>query len=267
MPAFTTKHIRLPELPHFVYAKDSRRAAGLSVGVDLTPDGACTFHCVYCKVDRSNDARAPRPGAQNVAEAVAGLLVHLAVQGSRPVDIAFAGSGEPLSATAFADALRAVLDVRDRGPFPTIPVRILTSGVGLQRPDLRALLVETESRGVDVWLKLDAGSASDFARVNAPNLAFQDWLEGVRALGRARRVTLQAMLFETPGRARVDIDAWLARVAALCDEGVRVEQVQIVTLSDPSHAETDARAIATAELEAIAARLRSLTGLRVDVYV
>ena len=37
----------------YVYPVISRRSSGLSIGVNLNPDTACNFDCVYCQVDRS----------------------------------------------------------------------------------------------------------------------------------------------------------------------------------------------------------------------
>jgi hypothetical protein len=37
----------------FVYAVVSRRAGGLSIGLNLNPDKVCNFDCPYCQVDRS----------------------------------------------------------------------------------------------------------------------------------------------------------------------------------------------------------------------
>ncbi len=36
----------------YVYAVVSRRALGLSIGVNLNPDKVCNFDCPYCQVDR-----------------------------------------------------------------------------------------------------------------------------------------------------------------------------------------------------------------------
>ncbi|MCH8853818.1 MAG: radical SAM protein, partial [Planctomycetes bacterium] len=37
----------------YVYPVISRRSHGLSIGVNLNPDKACNFDCVYCQVDRA----------------------------------------------------------------------------------------------------------------------------------------------------------------------------------------------------------------------
>ena len=37
----------------YCYPVISRRSRGLSLGVNLNPDQACNFDCVYCEVDRT----------------------------------------------------------------------------------------------------------------------------------------------------------------------------------------------------------------------
>ena len=48
-PLFTS-HPREFEENRYVYAVLSRRAGGVSIGVNLNPDKRCNFRCVYCQV-------------------------------------------------------------------------------------------------------------------------------------------------------------------------------------------------------------------------
>ena len=41
----------------YVYPVISRRSGGLSLGVNLNPDAACNFDCIYCQVDRTVEPR------------------------------------------------------------------------------------------------------------------------------------------------------------------------------------------------------------------
>lgn len=36
----------------FIYVVISPRAKGLSIGINMNPDGQCNFDCSYCEVDR-----------------------------------------------------------------------------------------------------------------------------------------------------------------------------------------------------------------------
>src|SRR5215813_13796461 len=47
------RHERTFENFRFVYPVLSRRAGGISLGINLNPDKVCNFDCIYCQVDRT----------------------------------------------------------------------------------------------------------------------------------------------------------------------------------------------------------------------
>ena len=53
-------HRRDLDQNRYVYAVVSRRARGLSIGVNLNPDKVCNFDCPYCQVDRTTPRAARR---------------------------------------------------------------------------------------------------------------------------------------------------------------------------------------------------------------
>jgi hypothetical protein len=53
-------HRRDLDQNRYVYAVVSRRARGLSIGVNLNPDKVCNFDCPYCQVDRTTPGASPR---------------------------------------------------------------------------------------------------------------------------------------------------------------------------------------------------------------
>ena len=57
------RHERSFEANRFVYPVLSRRAGGLSVGINLNPDKICNFDCIYCQVDRVSPAERPALGS------------------------------------------------------------------------------------------------------------------------------------------------------------------------------------------------------------
>ena len=48
-----TDHRRQLLQNRYVYAVVSRRAKGLSIGINLNVDKICNFDCPYCQVDRT----------------------------------------------------------------------------------------------------------------------------------------------------------------------------------------------------------------------
>ena len=68
----------------YVYPVISRRAGGLSIGINLSADKLCNFHCIYCQVDRGEPA-AERKGQSSRLPLPCSLV-------PAPVEIAAAGS-------------------------------------------------------------------------------------------------------------------------------------------------------------------------------
>ena len=121
----------------YVYAVLSRRARGLSIGVNLNPDKVCNFDCPYCQVDRTTPGG---PAEIDVDVLVAELeaLLERARSGAlwqdplfatapdamrRVADVAFAGDGEPTTPREFpaAAAGRAGRDRPQRLRRPPAP--------------------------------------------------------------------------------------------------------------------------------------------------
>jgi wyosine [tRNA(Phe)-imidazoG37] synthetase (radical SAM superfamily) len=258
----------------YVYAVVSRRARGLSIGVNLNPDKVCNFDCPYCQVDRT----VPGGPSDIVVDRLASeleVLLGWVADGTlwqhppfdtvapplrRVADIAFAGDGEPTTPAAFPAAVAAVRALRDR-LAPGVPVRLLTNSTMLHRARVRAALP-----GIDeVWCKLDAGTEAWYRRVDGTTFPFTRVLKNLDELARERPIVIQSMFCRLGDDAPdgAEIAAWTARVAAIAAVGT-VSQVQIYTVarkpSDATVAPLDA-----ATLERIAEGVRGL-GIPVEVY-
>ena len=124
----------------YVYPVLSRRAGGVSVGINLNPNNACNWHCAYCQVPDLVRGKAPDIDLLLLEHELSGFLADLThgdwmerfvPEGSRVIrDIAFSGNGEPTSAEVFAEAVDRVLRVRDAFGLAAdaVPVRLITNG-------------------------------------------------------------------------------------------------------------------------------------------
>jgi wyosine [tRNA(Phe)-imidazoG37] synthetase (radical SAM superfamily) len=258
-----------------VYAVVSRRARGLSIGLNLNADKVCNFDCPYCQVDRTTPGGPAAVDVARLSEELERLLGWVA-DGTlwdhppfdtaapafrRVADLAFAGDGEPTSAIAFPEAVTAVRTLRDRYGL-AVPVRLLTNATLLHRSRVRAALPGVD----DIWCKLDAGTEAYFRVVDGTTFPFARILRNLRELAQERPIVIQTMFCAMSG-AGPDADeqaAWASRLAEILEAGGRIAEVQVYTVarrpSDARVAPLDA-----ATLEAIAARARAL-GLTVSVH-
>ena len=267
-------HRRELDENRYVYAVVSRRARGLSIGVNLNPDKACNFDCPYCQVDRTTPG-APTPVSvpdltaeleDLLRRANGDLWAHppfdtVAPELRRIADVAFAGDGEPTTPPEFLAAARAAREARDR-LAPGVPLRLLTNAALLHKDRVRAALAEFD----ELWCKLDAGTESYFHVVDGTRLPFRRILDNLLLVARERPIVVQSLFLTLDGSGPDDAEvaAWVGRMREIVSQGGRIGHVQVYTVA---RAPSDPRvgALEAERLEAIAAKARA-GGLDAAVY-
>lgn len=258
----------------YVYAVVSRRAAGLSIGINFNPDKACNFDCPYCQVDRS----VPGGSRELDPDRLVAELDHLlglvnedlwkippfdtaAPALRRVVDLAVAGDGEPTAAPGFASAARLCRERRDAHGI-SVPLRLLTNATLLHRPDVKEGLPFFD----ELWCKLDAGTEAYFQQVDGTRLPFSLILRNLQEISRLRPITLQSMFLQLDGEGPTEQEqeAWGQRIREILEGGGKIAEVQVYTVarkpSDPK-----VGPVSRQFLEGVAAKAEN-AGLRVKVY-
>ncbi len=257
----------------YVYAVLSRRAGGISVGVNLSPHKGCNFDCTYCQVDREAPPRETTVDLERLraelrdvfARASDGSLLDEArFEGvddalRRVADVALSGDGEPTNERWFPAAARIVAEERSRAGFTELPYRIITNGTTFHLETVAATLRFLDDHGLDVWAKLDAGTEAYYRAVDRTAVPFDRVLDNLAACARERPLTIQALFARHHGDAPSDdeIAAWADRLAAIVAGGGRIAWVQVHTISRPP-AEGFVGALTLEELETIAASARAV---------
>lgn len=275
-------HPRTLEDHLFVYAVLSRRAAGISIGVNLSPHKACNFDCTYCQVDRTTPATVKRVDLERLraelratfAMAASGALAALPrFAGADPalrvvVDVALSGDGEPTAEPWFPEAARIVAEERAAAGLHELPYRIITNATRFHEPEVERTLAFLDAHGLDVWAKLDAGTDAYYQVVDRSRVPFTRVLENIAACSRARPTTIQTLFARHHGvpPSAEEIRAWAGRLSDIRDAGGDIPWVQVHTVSRPP-AESFVQPLTLAELEEIADHARrALPGARVVAY-
>src|SRR5437879_5523892 len=135
----------------YVYPVVSRRAGGVSVGINLNPNNACNWRCVYCQVpDLIRGAAPDLDLAQLEAELAAqlediisgGFMQQHVPEGMRRLnDIALSGNGEPTTSHQFAEVIECI--ARQMARFDLIgkiKLVLITNGSQTYRPAVQLAL-------------------------------------------------------------------------------------------------------------------------------
>ncbi|MDX8413741.1 MAG: radical SAM protein [Mariprofundales bacterium] len=173
----TTNHDRDVAGMRYVYPVASRRAGGLSIGVNLNPNNACNWRCCYCQVPNLVRGHAPvidllllRTEFLSMLQQVLRgdfLQRHLPDGMQRLCDVAISGNGEPTSSLQFFDVVALLVDaMAEAGVAPDVRLRLITNGSYCGRDVVQQGLRRMAQRGGEVWIKVDGGDAATISRIN-----------------------------------------------------------------------------------------------------
>jgi wyosine [tRNA(Phe)-imidazoG37] synthetase (radical SAM superfamily) len=255
----------LPLQEGLVYGPVRSRRLGHSLGVNILPRHTklCTFNCSYCQYGWTRRPVAagvpdsePWPAPASVAKVVGQRLQRLLAQGERVDRITLAGNGEPTLHPDFAGVVAALRAMRDASA-PALPIAILSNSSTLEQPAVVEALNSLDER----YMKLDAGEAALFRRVNAAQVPLERVLDGLRRLD---QVVVQSMFVKDRlGRIDNTTDLAVAQwIAAL--QGVAPQAVHVYTI-DRAPAWPYLQPIPAARLDEIGRRARA-AGLVTEVF-
>ena len=178
----TTDHRRDYSGFRYVYPVVSRRAGGVSVGINLNPNNACNWACIYCQVPDLTRGGPPPIDLELLQTELQTLLTdivrgtflqeHVAEDSRRLMDIAFSGNGEPTSADEFPAAVDLVVALmRQLDLLPDLKLRLITNGSLMHREGVQTGIRTIGAAGGEVWFKVDRGTEDGIEHVNGIRLA------------------------------------------------------------------------------------------------
>ena len=260
----------------YVYPVLSRRAGGISIGVNLNPDRACNFHCVYCQVDRSEPVETHHVDPHRLAAELrhmvelvtSGRIYEMGQFGNTPPalrrlnDMALSGDGEPTACANFDQIVDICAEVRRRYELTDVKLVLITNASQLHRPRVRRALETLDANGGEIWAKLDAGDEDYYRLVNRSAVSWRQILDNLREAAIARPIVIQSLLMRIRGEppTTAQLNAYCDRLQEIVEAGGRIRLVQIHTIARRP-AESWVTALSDAEVDAIAERVHRGTGL------
>lgn len=261
----------------YVYPVVSRRAGGVSIGINLNTNNACNWRCIYCQVPDLKRGAAPTTNLTQLAQELNALLneilhgdfmqTHVDESHRTLQDIAFSGNGEPTSSDQFYEAVALVKQTLvGFNLLHRVKVRLITNGSLMHQPSVIAAIQLLATINGEVWFKFDAGTAEDIQRINNVNVAPSQHLARLKQCATYCPTYIQSCMFayqqQAPSQAQ--LDAYFEGVMAVKSW---IKGVMLYGVARPSHQPEakDISPLPLAALEAIAEKLR-LQGIAVSVF-
>jgi wyosine [tRNA(Phe)-imidazoG37] synthetase (radical SAM superfamily) len=267
----------------YVYPVLSRRAGGLSIGVNLNRNQFCNFHCVYCQVEpieglsREDDEIDLKRLAEElditVESAVSGRIFDGEPFKNAPPplrrlnDIALSGDGEPTACPDFVEATAVCAEVRRRRQLDELKIVLITNASLLDQKEVQKGLKILDENNGEIWAKLDAGTEAYYRQVARSAVAWRRILDNLSSAARVRPIVIQTLFMRIDNQPPPadEVAAYCQRLREIVESGGQIKLVQIHTVARPP-AETTVAPLANAEVDAIAEIVRRQTNLPVAAY-
>lgn len=248
MKLSVTDHDRAAAGMTYAYPVLSRRSRGVSLGVNLNPNRACNWRCIYCQVPGLVRGSGPAIDLQQLEDELRRLLDDVlrgdfmerrVPAGSRRLnDVALSGDGEPTSSPQLGEVVELIGKImRELELLDSVRLVLITNGSLLHRPPVAAALERISQLGGEVWFKLDSVTPAGLRKINSASIEPDGHIARLRRSAELCTTRIQTCVFAQSGvpPSVEEQDAYLACLRALVRDRVSVRDVLLYTLARPSH--------------------------------
>jgi wyosine [tRNA(Phe)-imidazoG37] synthetase (radical SAM superfamily) len=263
----------------YVYPVISRRAGGVSVGINLNVNNACNWRCIYCQVPGLSRGAPPPVDLPELRSELTGFL-HDVLKGDffttrvpegarRLNDIALSGNGEPTSAKEFEQVIDLIGEVRRHTGVPeAVKTVLITNGSLMQRKGVQSGIKKLAALNGEVWFKLDRATDAGMRKVNNTRIGMTRVRANLAVAARLCPTWIQTCLFAIDGAGpdEAEQEAYVDFLRECIAELIPLQGVLLYGLARQS-LQPEAPRLAPLppeRLEAFAQRIRAL-GLAVKV--
>ncbi|HNQ03313.1 MAG TPA: radical SAM protein [Thiobacillaceae bacterium] len=207
----TTSHDRDTAGMAYVYPVVSRRAGGVSVGVNLNPNNACNWRCLYCQVPNLRRGGPAPIDLVRLDSELRHMLAHI-VRGdfmSRHVprdaqrfsDVALSGNGEPTSAPEFPMVVELIGQaMADFGLLAQgVKLLLISNGSLAHRATVLQGIRRMATLNGEVWFKFDRATPSGMHLVNDTETDPERHFQRLKAVAGLCPTWIQTCMFTLDG--------------------------------------------------------------------
>jgi wyosine [tRNA(Phe)-imidazoG37] synthetase (radical SAM superfamily) len=264
-----------------VYPVVSRRARGVSIGVNLNTNNACNWRCAYCQVPDLVLGAAPEIDL-DLLETELRTFLDAVVNGDylerqvpadsrRLNDIALSGNGEPTTSKQIDAVLERVTKVlAEFDLLGRVKLVLITNGSLIDRPEVgRALAAMARANG-EVWFKLDSATPEGRNRLNDARIPTERVKANLILSASLCPTYIQTIAVGFDGEPPSESEqlAYIELLASVLASGAELRDVLLYGLERVSYQPEASRLtkLSTEWLEAFGARIEAGTGLLVSVH-
>ncbi len=243
----TSDHSRDSVGMTYVYPVVSRRAGGVSVGINLNPNSACNWRCIYCQVPELKRGAAPKIDLFELETELRTFLQellhgnfmqeHVPVTARQLHDIALSGNGEPTSAKEFDQIIELIGNIKHDLELPkNLKLVLITNGSLINRAPVQKGLQHMAELNGEVWFKFDSATRAGRQSINNTQMSLKQVHRNLELATSLCPTWLQTCFFQIHGSPPIEAEtiAYLKFIERLLQDGVILKGVLLYGLARPS---------------------------------
>jgi len=232
----------------YVYPVISRRAGGVSIGINLNPNNACNWRCIYCQVPNLKRGVAPPIDLKKLETELRGFLNELVYgnfmqekvppEARKICDIALSGNGEPTSAKEFSQVIELIARVKQDFPLPDdLKLVLITNGSFIDRPYVLAGLETMSTLNGEIWFKLDSATSEGRLQINNTRMNMKRVFDNLKLATSYCPTWLQTCVFNQTGKPPSDqeVFSYLEFMNVLLQNKIVLQGVLLYGIERASH--------------------------------
>jgi len=229
----------------YVYPVISRRAGGVSIGINLNPNNACNWHCAYCQVPGLVRGVAPEIDLKLLRAELSDMLEDM-VHGSfmtervpaacrKLCDVAISGNGEPTSCAVFDAAIGLLIELMQQFKL-SIPLRLITNGSYVHKAHVQRGLAGMAEHHGEVWIKVDSVTDAGIQRINGIKLDAVRLRQQVESVARVCPSWIQTCMAAWDGQPPTEheLTAYIGFLNDLKRDDIPIRGILLYGLARPS---------------------------------
>jgi wyosine [tRNA(Phe)-imidazoG37] synthetase (radical SAM superfamily) len=276
----TTNHDRDIAGLKYIYPVISRRAGGLSIGVNFNPNNACNWRCIYCQVPDLVAGNAPKMDFDLLAAELRFFLPQVLhgdffqQYGLEPKlqiikDIAISGNGEPTNLKKFAQAVKLIGEIAfEFNVFPSSKFVLISNGSLLHQAEVQAGLQALAHYQGELWFKLDSATEQGRKLINNTGQSQQKLLANLKIASGLCTTKLQTCMLHYQDKvwSSSEKQAYLQFLRVLQQENIPIREIMLYSLARLS-LQPEAESLQKADPEEMAAFAADIKALGYNVSV
>ena len=264
-----TDHDRKTFKGKYIYPVVSRRAGGLSLGINLNTNNACNWQCIYCEVP---DLIRGKPDIINLQELEIELdywldqiinqsfLNQYTQNKTEFKDIAFSGNGEPTASKQFKDVIKILIKkINEYKLTKKITIRLITNGSNMSNPNVKEALSLINNFSREVWFKIDQINEEDVKTINQINLSKATVKRNLETAFENSPTVIQTCLFKLNKKlpSKESLKAYIDFLKAYED---KIKAIHLYSLARPSEQSSKNKLtrLTKSELETLSSKIKVL---------